>query len=231
MTGARLARGWWAAAAALGLVALALLGTRALADGDDDGGDGGEPAVPAADSADVGFSRDMAVHHQQAVEMSFIVRDRTDDREVRNLAYDIINTQANQRGMLLGLLTSWEMPLSSSEPPMTWMDHDMADMGFEPHDGALMPGMATDAQIEELREAEGREAEVLYLRLMTEHHRAGVDMAEGAVASAEDSVVVRLAEGMVEGQESEIQLMADLLDERGAGASGGGPSQENEHRH
>jgi uncharacterized protein (DUF305 family) len=213
------------AAAALGLVALALLATRALGDGDggDDGGGAGA-AVPAVDSADVGFSRDMAVHHQQAVEMSFIVRDRTDDRGVRDLAYDIINTQANQRGMLLALLMSWEMPLSSSEPPMTWMDHDMADMGFEPHDGALMPGMATDAQIEELSEAEGREAEVLFLQLMTEHHRAGVDMAEAAAASAGDSLVVRLAEGMVESQESEMQLMADMLDERGADAdaSGGG---------
>ncbi|NEE26328.1 DUF305 domain-containing protein, partial [Streptomyces sp. SID7982] len=57
------------------------------------------PAVPAADSADAGFARDMAVHHQQAVEMSFLVRDSTGDEEIRTLAYDIANTQANQRGM------------------------------------------------------------------------------------------------------------------------------------
>ncbi|MHC5908965.1 DUF305 domain-containing protein, partial [Streptomyces sp. S6] len=38
-------------------------------------------------AVDAGFARDMAVHHQQAVEMSYIVRDRTDDEEVRRLAY------------------------------------------------------------------------------------------------------------------------------------------------
>lgn len=40
-------------------------------------------SAPAETSADVGFARDMAVHHQQAVEMSFIVRDRTTDVAVR----------------------------------------------------------------------------------------------------------------------------------------------------
>ncbi len=44
-----------------------------------------------------------------------------------------------------------------------------------------MPGMATKSQIEELRAASGREAEVLYLKLMTAHHRGGVHMAEGCV--------------------------------------------------
>src|SRR3954470_19426249 len=50
-------------------------------------------SVPAADSADAGFARDMAVHHQQAVEMSYIVRDRTADEDIRRLAYDIAQTQ------------------------------------------------------------------------------------------------------------------------------------------
>ncbi len=63
----------------------------------------------------------MAVHHQQAVEMSYVVRDRTDDEEVRRLAYDIAQTQANQRGMLLGWLDLWELPKVSADPPMTWM--------------------------------------------------------------------------------------------------------------
>jgi uncharacterized protein (DUF305 family) len=49
----------------------------------------------------------MAVHHQQAVGLSFIVRDRTDDEDVRRLAYDVINTQANQHGMLVDWLDAW----------------------------------------------------------------------------------------------------------------------------
>ncbi len=205
-------RRWPVAGGVLSLVLVVLALVGMMAASDDDGG-GANEASPGADSADAGFARDMAVHHQQAVEMSFIIRDRTDDEEVRNLAYDIINTQANQRGMLLGLLSAWELPVSSADPYMAWMGHARE---YEPRDGSLMPGMATNTQIEELRAAEGRPAEVRYLQLLTDHHRAGVDMAEAAADLAEDPVIVRLAESTVRGQRSEIELMAGMLDDRGA---------------
>ncbi|MFD6426630.1 DUF305 domain-containing protein [Streptomyces sp. NPDC060198] len=168
-------------------------------------------SAPADGSVDAGFARDMSVHHQQAVEMSFIIRDRTDDEDVRRLAYDIINTQANQRGMMLGWLEMWELPKSSAVPPMRWMGHTVT-----PHDGALMPGMATDTQLDALRAATGAEAEVLYLRLMTAHHTAGAQMAQAAAGSATTEAIKNLATGMVRGQRSEIALMADMLRERGA---------------
>lgn len=172
-------------------------------------------SAPADSSADVGFARDMAVHHQQAVEMAFIVRDRTSDEAVRRLAFDIINTQANQRGMLLGWLEMWGRAKSSPGPPMAWMGHSFTPRG----DGALMPGMATDAELDALRAAEGEDAEVRFLKLMTAHHEAGAEMAEAAAASAGTEEIKNLASGMVLGQRSEIALMADMLKERGASAS------------
>lgn len=202
-------RRWWIAGltafTVLGLLFAGLVGLRFLPQ---------QEEVPTTGSADAGFARDMAVHHQQAVEMSFLVRDRTDDEAVRRLAYDIINTQANQRGMLLGLLDAWDLPKVSGRPPMAWMGHEREHGSG---DGARMPGMATDAQLEELRNSDGRGAEVLYLQLMTEHHRAGVDMARAAVERAENDQVVRLAQGMTRSQRSEIELMADMLAERGVG--------------
>lgn len=170
--------------------------------------------APAEDSADVGFARDMSVHHQQAVEMGFIVRDRTDDEDVRRLAYDIINTQANQRGMMLGWLETWGRPKSSERPPMEWMGHTAAPAT----DGSLMPGMATDTELDRLRTARDRDAEVLFLRLMTVHHRAGAEMAQAAAGAAGTDEISGLAAGMVRGQQSEIALMADMLKARGAAA-------------
>ncbi|MEU1488691.1 DUF305 domain-containing protein [Streptomyces sp. NPDC005775] len=170
-------------------------------------------AAPAEASADVGFARDMAVHHQQAVEMSFIVRDRTSDVAVRRLAYDIINTQANQRGMMLGWLETWGRAKSSPGPPMAWMGHTVTA-----RDGALMPGMATDTELDALRAAKGRDAEVRFLKLMTAHHRAGAEMAQAAATAAGTDEIRNLASGMVLGQRSEIALMADMLRERGAAA-------------
>ncbi|MEU3776569.1 DUF305 domain-containing protein [Streptomyces sp. NPDC032472] len=213
------------------------------------GGDGSAatPArPPAQDSPDAGFARDMAVHHQQAVEMSFIVRDRTQDEAVRTLAYDIANTQANQRGMLLGWLDLWGLPkVVADRQPMAWMaapdgggttdhtghgshgahsGHDMADghdMGGVPaKPGALMPGMATKEELTALGAAEGRDAEVLYLQLMTDHHKGGVAMAKGCAERCVTPAERALAQGMVEAQQSELALMADLLRQRGAAPRG-----------
>ncbi|MFF7973908.1 DUF305 domain-containing protein [Streptomyces sp. NPDC007905] len=199
--------GWVAGAAAAVLVAAGAITYAVAEDG------GSDPRTPGAESADAGFARDMAVHHQQAVEMSYIVRDRTKNEEVRRLAYDIAQTQANQRGMLLGWLDLWGLPKVSAEPPMTWMG--MGDMASG-KDGALMPGMATNTEMKKLQTLSGKQAEVFYLQLMTDHHKGGIHMAEGCVAKCTVGVEKRLAQGMVDAQQSEIQLMGDMLEERGA---------------
>lgn len=204
-------RTYWASlAAVVAALVFATVATVASATSDDSPA---APRTPVATSADAGFARDMAVHHQQAVEMSFIVRDRTQDEEVRRLAYDIANTQANQRGMLLGWLDLWK--LSKSEPdqlPMAWMG-----MGTEPGaDGALMPGMATNTELDQLRKADGKQAEIRYLQLMTEHHKGGIHMAQGCAEKCATKVERDLAQGMVDSQRSEIDLMATMLTARGA---------------
>ncbi|GAA2520263.1 DUF305 domain-containing protein [Streptomyces longisporus] len=203
--------GWIAGATAAALVAAGAI-TYAVAE---DGGSDPGISTPTADSADAGFARDMAVHHQQAVEMSYIVRDRTQNAEVRRLAYDIAQTQANQRGMLLGWLDLWGLPKVSAKPPMSWMG--MGDMP-ERGDGSLMPGMATDTELKKLGTLNGKQAEVFYLQLMTDHHKGGIHMAEGCVAKCKVGVEKSLAQGMVDAQQSEIALMADMLKERGAKA-------------
>ncbi|MFD4176528.1 MULTISPECIES: DUF305 domain-containing protein [Streptomyces] len=217
-------------------VALALLfagaATVASARGDGDGAGAGNARVPGASSADAGFARDMAVHHQQAVEMSFIVRDRTDDEDVRRLAYDIANTQANQRGMLLGWLDLWELPkvAPGGEQPMAWMaatgGHEHGGHGSggseagsgagSGADGVLMAGMASRSELARLNRLDGERAEVFFLQLMTDHHKGGVAMAEACASLCSVPAEQRLARGMVEGQQSELGLMRDMLAEREA---------------
>ncbi|WP_374190464.1 DUF305 domain-containing protein [Streptomyces sp. MBT60] len=215
----------WAAGAAVAL-ALLFAGAAAVASARDDGSAPGAAGAPAPDSADAGFARDMAVHHQQAVEMSFIVRDRTEDEDVRRLAYDIANTQANQRGMLLGWLDLWGLPkvAGGDQPPMAWMGDGEGDGGHEHgghqpdrgSGGVLMAGMASRAELERLGRLDGKQAEVFYLQLMTDHHKGGVAMAEACASRCAVPVEQRLAQGMVEGQQSELELMRDMLTERKA---------------
>ncbi|MFD4510288.1 DUF305 domain-containing protein [Streptomyces sp. NPDC058457] len=170
--------------------------------------------VPTADSADAGFARDMAVHHQQAVEMAYLVRDRTTDAEVRGLAYDIAQTQANQRGMLLGRLDLWNLPVTSPDGYMTWMQG--GHMGHQIKDGSLMPGMATDTELGQLGKLDGEQAEIRYLQLMYTHHMGGIDMARACAQQCTVPQEKRLAQGMVDAQQSEMKVMTDLLKERGS---------------
>lgn len=177
----------------------------------------GGDADPSDQSAEAGFARDMSVHHAQAVEMAFIVRDRTDDPDVRVMAYDIINTQRAQIGMFSGWLQQWGLSPTSTAPPMAWTDapHGMDGMGsMEVDSYADMPGMATDAQLDELRAAEGREAERLFLELMIDHHAGGVEMAEAVLPLTERDEVEYLAQTIVDGQSAEIATMEQMLAER-----------------
>ncbi|MGW7455549.1 DUF305 domain-containing protein [Streptomyces sp. NPDC054787] len=216
---------WIAGAAVLLALLFAAAATVSAAYGNDGGSGAAAPRTPGLHSPDAGFARDMAVHHQQAVEMSFIVRDRTQDEAVRTLAYDIANTQANQRGMLLGWLDLWGLPkVVADEPPMSWMGTSGGHGGHAGHGaakpGALMPGMATKEELARLGAVEGRDAEVLFLQLMTDHHQGGVVMAEGCARQCETPVERALAQGMVDAQRSELTLMADMLKQRGAAPRG-----------
>ncbi|MFH9073164.1 DUF305 domain-containing protein [Streptomyces alboflavus] len=203
----------WLIGAVAGAVLAAGGITAAVASTDGSSGSSGVAGAPSSTSADAGFARDMAVHHQQAVEMSYVIRDRTKNAEIRRLAYDIAQTQANQRGMMLGWLDLWELPKVPPGEPMEWMDMtDVPSAG----DGSLMPGMATNAQMKRLGELNGKQAEIFYLKLMTAHHKGGIHMAQGCVERCDVAVERRLAQGMVESQESEVKLMADLLKARGA---------------
>lgn len=177
--------------------------------------------TPNNTSAEAGFSRDMQLHHEQAVEMSMIVREAIDDPDIRLLAFDIALTQQQQAGQMFSWLTVWGLPQAPGEPSMTWMvrpgfsssGHDHGGGGAH-RPGDPMPGLATDAQLAELRAASGVEAERLYLRLMIAHHVGGVDMAEAILDRSTNRVVTNLARGMIASQQSEIDYMTELLARR-----------------
>ncbi|GAA2090504.1 DUF305 domain-containing protein [Actinomadura alba] len=173
------------------------------------------PGRPLPDGPEAGFARDMSTHHAQAVEMSFLVRDRTRDQAVRTLAYDVINTQSVQIGMMTAWLDAWGAPKIDPAGRMRWM------AGHGGHQGgpaAPMPGMAAPEQMRALEKADGRTAEIDYLRLMVVHHRGGVEMAQAVLVRSDRAEVARLARTIVTSQRSEIELMNRMLAERGAPA-------------
>ena len=177
------------------------------------------PGPPGDGSADAGFLRDMSTHHNQAVEMSLIIGDRTEDPTLQAFTTDIALTQQGQIGAMSGWLQVWDLSMNSDDLAMTWMGH--------PTQG-LMPGMATSEEVQQLRDLPVGEAEVLFLRLMIRHHQSGVEMAEACLDRCDEDVVTRLAGGIAAAQRSEIEAMNSMLvargeePEPGAGTPGGG---------
>jgi uncharacterized protein (DUF305 family) len=176
--------------------------------------------TPATISAEAGFARDMQIHHNQAVEMSMMIRDLTDDPEVRLLAYDIATSQASQSGQLYGYLVEWNLPQAQAEPSMTWMARPTLEGDLHGHDGTEesahnpgdpMPGLATPEQLANLSTLSGVEAEREFLTLMIAHHIGGVEMAEALLDRSDYRSVTTLARGVVAAQTGEIGMMETLL--------------------
>lgn len=176
---------------------------------------GSRPATPRDDSAEAGFARDMATHHAQAVDMSFVVRDKSTDHDLRTLASDIIVTQSTQRGVFMGWLQQWGLPQASARPRMVWMPGHVHRTSAT--DGAvLMHGMASDAELRSLDEANGADAEIRFLQLMIRHHEGGIIMARALIALSDRRELVQMAKSIDEGQRAEIALMREMLAARGA---------------
>ncbi|MGN7247638.1 DUF305 domain-containing protein [Janibacter anophelis] len=179
---------------------------------------GGEE-VPGDDSVAAGFARDMQTHHDQAVQMSWIIHDRTDDELVRSLSYDIARTQSHQSGQMAGWLQSWGLTPTGPGEQMEWMQglgHDHGAESSELTDEGLMPGMASQEEITKLEGMRGEEAEIYFLQLMIRHHNAGVPMAEVARDYSQNEAVETLAQSIINSQTTEVETMTTMLEERGA---------------
>ena len=136
------------------------------------GGDRGS----SGSTVDVGFLQDMRAHHDQAVSMAFTYLEKPageQDPVLRSIAKTIIADQQFENGYMVGLLLDMGAdPANETGQAMAWMD--------QPVPLERMPGMATQAQLDELQAATGAEADALFVELMAAHHEGGIHMAEHA---------------------------------------------------
>lgn len=168
----------------------------------------GQPRSPGVNSVDVGFLQDMIDHHDQAVQMAELVVQKPDiDPVVRSFAQEVVRFQRWETGEMDAWLQDWGLTRGDPERRvMGWMGPSLAR--------AQMPGIQSDAQIEALRAATGRNADRLFLTMMADHHRGGIHMADYAAAHASHGKVRDLASLMVKNQTSEVkeyQLTAQRL--------------------
>jgi uncharacterized protein (DUF305 family) len=172
---------------------------------------------PVANAVDVGFAQDMRVHHEQAVLMAGIARDRTTDPSVNTLAFDIEGGQKGQIGMMTAWLISWGQPEQSADGRhMAWMTDSAHGHGDDASGRATMPGMATEAELEKLKSLSGKELDVYFLQLMLRHHQGGLGMAQYAEKFAAIDYLRNVATKIIQAQGHESSVITDMLTERGA---------------
>ncbi|GGL86542.1 lipoprotein [Streptomyces fumigatiscleroticus] len=145
-------------------------------------------------SADVGYARMMIQHHSQALEMTALALEHAGSARVKRLAERIAAAQ----GPEIATMRAWLKA------------HGEQETGGG-HDHAAMPGMATEAQLEELRAADGKAFDRLFLTLMITHHEGAVTMATDVKAQGNNVQIEEMADDTVAQQTSEITRMRDLM--------------------
>lgn len=176
-----------------------------------------KPAPPVLSSTEIGFAQDMVAHHSQALVMTQRL-DTGVDPTVRALAQQISDTQRTEIGMLLGWLRMARV-VTINPHPMAWMHTDRTNLTQHQHatstaaTGGLMPGMATQAELDALAAARGADAGALFLQLMQRHHAGGIQMAQAADRQLSSGIVKQAARDMIDTQSREVGLML-LLTQR-----------------
>jgi len=200
------------------------LATAAQADGHDEpilvqpGAPGEETRTLSAEEAlgvavtgytreDVDFMQGMIPHHQQAVEMSELVEDRTANTQITDIAGRILASQSDE----IEFMQSWleERGETAGDPMAHHGDHSM-------HEMPKMEGMATPEQMEELAASEGPAFEALFYELMINHHRGAITMVDdllNAEGSAYDPKLYEFVKDVKADQDAEIKKMSALLRE------------------
>jgi uncharacterized protein (DUF305 family) len=169
------------------------------------------PTKPGASGVDVGFLRDMRFHHLQAVQMAEIEEQNGSDQVVIGYAGEIIREQSYEVGLMTATLQRYGYDPNVRSTVMGWMGPAL------PRD--QMPGLATPAQLDQLRNSKGPAADRLFLELMASHHLGGIHMATFAYHEAKLGYVRQLAQKIAWNQAVEINEFRQVSQERGIGAT------------
>ena len=177
----------------------------------------GTPIPPSA--ADISFMQGMIMHHNQAVEMTELLKTRSLSPEVREMGNRISVSQTDEMRFMKEWLQERGLPLAAEHGGMS---HSMAGMdmggmdmkGMDMSDMPPMPGMLTAAQMQALREARGAKFDHLFLTGMIQHHTGAITMVKdlfNTPGAGQDPRLFDFANDVDNTQLAEIDFMKAML--------------------
>ena len=173
--------------------------------------------------ADVDFLQGMIVHHEQAIVMSEMADERTNNKSILDLASRIDASQKDE----INFMESWlkdrdEFQDNKLENHQTHHSHNMM------HKHVNMVGMATPKQLSDLDSSKSTDFDRLFLQLMINHHDGALEMVEELKkypGNTYDPVLNEFVSDLINDQGVEIErmntLLTNLSDDPRAGLAGG----------
>jgi len=165
-----------------------------------------ETAVNIANSsytvADVDFMQDMIIHHHQALVMSRLAAQSTNNQAILDLAGRIDVSQKDEISFMQGWLQKRE-----EQVPDPTKEHSE-------HTHHTMIGMATPEQMTQLAESKSTDFDRLFLTLMIDHHDGAIKMVEELreqPGSTYDPILNEFVSDITNDQAVEIERMNALL--------------------
>ncbi|WP_405407619.1 DUF305 domain-containing protein [Streptomyces decoyicus] len=150
-------------------------------------------------SADFGYVQMMIPHHRQALVMTGLAKRYARAEQVGRVAERIAAAQGPEIGAMEGWLSGFGGPRAE---------------GGHHHHGE-MPGMATAAQLAQLRAARGEKFDALFLKLMIAHHRGAVSMATDLLSEGRNTLAEEMANDVIAQQSAEIGRMRRMQPDAG----------------
>jgi uncharacterized protein (DUF305 family) len=154
-------------------------------------------------AAEIRFMQGMIGHHLQALEMTALLPSRTSRADMTLLAKRIEISQADEIEMMRDWLKS-----RGEAPPDPHAHHAPG--------AALMPGMLTAGEMQQLADAKNTEFDRLFLAFMIKHHEGALVMVEelfSTPGAGQQSDTFAFASDVDADQRMEIARMSAMLGE------------------
>jgi uncharacterized protein (DUF305 family) len=160
-------------------------------------------SVPSYSQTDVDFVHGMLAHHEQALIMTSLVADRSTHEQLGLFVQRLDISQTDEIALM-----------------ETWLDEreENVAVGSAGHIGHMgqMPGMLSEAEIDQLEQSTGAEFDRLFLAFMIRHHEGALTMVDDLFNSEDgglETTIYNLASHIISDQEIEISRMTEMLAE------------------
>jgi len=162
-----------------------------------------------ATPADVKFMQGMIHHHAQAIDMTELLKSRTNSEDMKKLGLRIQVSQTDE----IRMMQRWLQAHGAEAPDPHAMHMPGMIMPGMDH-GPMMAGMLTPDEMTRLAGLKGADFDRFFLEGMIRHHGGAITMVQelfAAPGAGQESTIYAFASDVVSDQQMEIDRMSGML--------------------